>query len=125
VHCSADAFYEWKPIEGGKETYAIARRDCQPMAFAGLWEGYKRPDGMVRRSFTIIATYANEVVGELHDRMPVILEPPDWPAWLGEVEGDPATLLRPAGDNVLSVWPVSKQVNRPRNDEADLLERVG
>jgi putative SOS response-associated peptidase YedK len=57
--------------------------------------------------------------------MPVILEPPDWPAWLGEVEGDPATLLRPAGDNVLSVWPVSKQVNRPRNDEADLLERVG
>jgi putative SOS response-associated peptidase YedK len=87
--------------------------------------GFKWPDGTVTRSFTIITTYANEVVGELHDRMPVILEPPDWPAWLGEVEGDPATLLRPAGDNVLSVWPVSKQVNRPRNDEADLLERVG
>jgi putative SOS response-associated peptidase YedK len=53
VHCSGR-----KPIEGGKEPYAIARRDCQPMAFAGLWEGW--PDGMVRRSFTIIATYANE-----------------------------------------------------------------
>jgi putative SOS response-associated peptidase YedK len=43
------------------------------------------------------------VVGELHDRMPVILEPEDWPTWLGEVEGDPATLLRPAGDDVLKV----------------------
>jgi putative SOS response-associated peptidase YedK len=93
--------------------------------FAGLWEGCKWPDGMVRRSFTIIATYANEVVGELHDRMPVILEPQDWPTWLGEMEGDPTPLLKPARDDVLSVWPVSKQVNRPQNDEADLLERVG
>jgi putative SOS response-associated peptidase YedK len=43
------------------------------------------------------------VVGELHDRMPVILEPEDWPTWLEEVEGDPTTLLRPAGDDVLKV----------------------
>jgi hypothetical protein len=70
--------------------------DAQPMPFAGLWEGFKWPDGTVLRTFTI-TTYANEVVGELHDRMPVILEPEDWPTWLGEVEGDPATLLRPAG----------------------------
>ena len=79
------------------------------MAFAGLWEGYKWPDGTVTRSFTIITTNANETVGELRDRMPVILEPEDWPIWLAEVEGDPATLLRPAGDDVLKVWPVSKQ----------------
>jgi putative SOS response-associated peptidase YedK len=72
------------------------------MAFAGLWEGFKWLDDTVLRTFTI-TTYANEVVGELHDRMPVILEPEDWPTWLGEVEGDPATLLRPAGDDVLKV----------------------
>ena len=71
----ADAFYEWKPVEGGKQPYAIARIDGQPMAFAGLWEGFKWPDATVTRTFTIITTYANEVVGELHDRMPVILEP--------------------------------------------------
>ena len=77
------------------------------------------------RTFTIITTYANEVVGELHDRMPVILEQKDWPMWLAEVEGDPATVLRPAGDDVLRVWPVSKQANSPRNNGAELLEAVG
>ncbi len=60
------------------------------MALAGLWEGFKWSDGTVLRTFTIITTDANETVGELHNRMPVILEQQDWPTWLGEVEGDPA-----------------------------------
>ena len=95
------------------------------MAFAGLWKGFKWPDGTVLRTFTIITINANETVGELHNRMPVILEQQDWPTWLGEVEGDPATLLRPADDDVLKVWPVSRQVNSPRNNGAELLERTG
>jgi putative SOS response-associated peptidase YedK len=95
------------------------------MAFAGLWEGFKWPDGTVTRSFTIITTYANAMVGELHNRMPVILEQQDWSVWLGEVEGDPAGLLKPTGDDVLKVWPVSKQVNSPRNNGAELLEKIG
>ena len=45
------------------------------MAFAGLWEGFKWPDGTVLRTFTIITTNANAMMAELHDRMPVILEP--------------------------------------------------
>jgi putative SOS response-associated peptidase YedK len=118
----ADAFYEWKPVAGGKQPYAIARQDSQPMAFAGLWEGFRWPDGAVLRTFTIITTYANEIIGELHDRMPVILEPPDWPTWLGEVEGNPVALMRPIGEDVLKVWPVGKQVNSPRNNGAELLE---
>jgi putative SOS response-associated peptidase YedK len=96
---------------------------AQPMAFAGLWEGFKWPDGTVTRTFTIITTYANETVGGLHARMPAILEPEDWPTWLGEVEGGPAGLLKPTGDDVL--WPVSKQGNSPRNNGAELLEAVG
>jgi putative SOS response-associated peptidase YedK len=55
----------------------------------------------------------------------VILQPTNWPVWLGEVEDDPATLLRPSGDDVLEVWPVSKLVNTPRNNSAELLEQVG
>ena len=74
----ADAFYEWKSVEGGKQPYAIARQDGQPMAFGGLWEGSKWPDGTVLRTFTIITTNANSMMGDLHDRMPVILEPADW-----------------------------------------------
>ena len=60
---SADAFHEWRPVEGGKQPDAIARRDGQPTAFAGLWEGFKWPDSTVTRTFAIITTNANETVG--------------------------------------------------------------
>jgi putative SOS response-associated peptidase YedK len=63
------------------------------MAFAGLWEGFRWPDDTVTRSFAIVTTTPNaDDVAELHNRMPVSLEPADWPAWLGEVKADPATL---------------------------------
>ena len=60
-------------------------------------------------------------MAELQDRMPVILEPQDWPTWLGEMEGDPTALLRPAGHEVLMVWPVSQRVDSPKNSGAGLL----
>jgi putative SOS response-associated peptidase YedK len=82
------------------------------------------PTHTVTRTFNIITTNAIALMAELHDRMPVILESEDWPTWLGEVEGDPATLLRPAGADVLKVWPVSKQVNSPKNNGAEPLPPV-
>jgi putative SOS response-associated peptidase YedK len=54
--------------------------------------------------------------------MPVILEPADWPVWLGEVESDPAALLHPAAEGVLRLWPVGKRVGSVRNDGPDLLK---
>jgi putative SOS response-associated peptidase YedK len=121
----ADAFYEWRIVDGGKQPYAIARQDGQPMAFAGLWEGYKWPDGTITRTFTILTTNANATVAGLHDRMPVILEQKDWSVWLGEIEGSPMELLQPAADDVLRIWPVSRAVNSPRNNGPELLELVG
>lgn len=53
--------------------------------------------------------------------MPVIVEPPDWPLWLGEIEGDAGSLLHPAAKDTLRVWPVSTRVNGPANNDADLL----
>jgi putative SOS response-associated peptidase YedK len=120
----ADAFYEWKATPAGKQPYAIARQDGTPLAFAGLWEGWRGPDGDVLRTFAIITTPANATMARVHDRMPAILEPEDWPAWLGEAETDPAALLRPAADDVLKLWPVSQAVNNVRNNGADLLEPV-
>jgi putative SOS response-associated peptidase YedK len=117
----AEAFYEWKARDGRKQSHAIARRDGQPMAFAGRWEGYRWPDGTVLRSLAMVTTGANAEMATLHDRMPVILEPPDWPAWLGEGEGDLATLMHPAPDGTLRMWPVSRAVNVARNNSADLL----
>ena len=120
----AMAFYEWKPAPGGKQPFAIARTDAQPMALAGLWEGWRSPDGETLRTFAIVTTDANMSLRELHDRMPVVLEPADWPVWLGEAEGDPRELLIPANESVLRVWPVSPSLNKPRNNSPDLLDPV-
>jgi putative SOS response-associated peptidase YedK len=120
----ADTFYEWRVVANGKQPYAIARHDGQPMAFAGLWEGFRWPDGTVTRSFAIITTAANAEIAELHDRMPVILEPADWPVWLGEAAGDPGSLLHPPADGTLRTWPVDRRVNSPKNNDPELLEPI-
>ncbi len=120
----ANLFYEWKVTEDDRQPYAIARQDGQPMAFAGLWEEYRFPDLRVLRTFAIITTAASAEMAELHDRMPVILEPADWPAWLGEVQADPASLLHPAPDATLRTWPVDRKVGNPRNNGPELLQPI-
>ncbi len=116
------AFYEWKrDPDRPKVPFAIARADGSLLALAGLWEGFKGGDGEVVRTFCLLTTEANEPMQAVHHRMPVILEPEDWPLWLGEQEGDVNTLLRPAADDVLRLWPISTAVNAVRNNGADLL----
>lgn len=117
-----DAFYEWKQAPGGKRPHAIAARDGGMLGLAGLWEGWRGEGGEVIRSFAIITTNANATLRALHDRMPAILLPDAWTAWL---EGDrPAELLGPAPDDLLRFWPVSTAVNSPRNNGPELLEEV-
>jgi putative SOS response-associated peptidase YedK len=109
----------------GKQPYAIARTDGAPLACAGLRVGWRDPASETMRTFTIMTTLANDDMAMLHDRMPVILEPDDWPLWLGEaVEGDHAALLRPAAPGTIKLWPVSWAVNSVRNNSADLLDRI-
>ena len=117
-----DAFYEWETTPTGKQPYAFARIDRAPLALAGLWEYWRSPDGEVRRTFTIATTAANCLMSRIHDRMPVILEPADWPTWLGEKLSDVAALLRPVAEDVLRCWPVSRDVNSPKHNRADLLD---
>src|SRR5215468_1440686 len=93
-----DGFYEWKKTATGKQPYAIVLADRRLMALAGLWENWRSPAGEWIRSFAIITTRPNELCGEIHNRMPVILKPETWPAWLGEEPADAARLngmLRP------------------------------
>ena len=119
----ADAYYEWQAGPDGKHPYAFARRDGAPMMFAGIWDIWHDEGGARLRTFAILTTDANALAHPVHDRMPVIVEPDGWPLWLGDVEGDPKTLLHPAGD-VLRCWPVSQRVNSPTNNDAALLEPI-
>jgi len=86
--------------------FTISRVDGNPMAWAGLWESYVWPDGRIERTFCVITIGASEQLAPYHDRMPVVLEPDDWPLWLGEVPGDPAVLLRAPTPGVLRLAPV-------------------
>ncbi len=112
----ADGFYEWKREEGGKQPYYIHMNDGRPFAFAGLWESWN--DGEIR-SCTILTTSANELVGEVHERMPVILPAEERDAWLDpEAEREElASLLRPYPGDDLETFPVSRFVNSPRNND--------
>ncbi len=122
----AGAFFEWRPIAGQKikQPFAIARQDGKPLALAGIWEGWRGEGGEVVRSFAVITTEANPLMAPIHSRMPVIVEEPDWPVWLGEMEGDATSLLRPAADDVLRLWPVSRAANNVRNDGPELLDEA-
>ncbi|MBV9757351.1 MAG: SOS response-associated peptidase [Alphaproteobacteria bacterium] len=122
----AGAFYEWKQVSGlSRQPFAVARADGATMAFAGIWERWRAPNGLVERSFAIVTTGANADMADLHERMPVIVAPEDWPKWLGEVATDPALLLHPPPSGTLRSWPVSRKVNRRENDGAALLEPLG
>src|SRR6266700_2458902 len=94
-----DNFYEWKKLgPKEKQPYAIALADRSRMALAGLWEMWRSPSKETVRSFTIVTTTPNQLCGELHNRMPVILPPEAWSIWLGEEPVEPGrlkTLLLP------------------------------
>jgi putative SOS response-associated peptidase YedK len=111
-----DGFYEWKKLDAkGKEKqpYAIAMTEGQ-MVMAGRWA----KSGAEIQSCTILTCGPNDVMAELHDRMPVILAESDWAKWLHE---EPATeeellaLLKPCPEDVLKIWPVDKAVGNVKN----------
>ena len=118
-----DAFYEWKASKGGKEPYAIAMKDRAPFGIAGIWENWKNPDGEWVRTFAVLTTPANELVGMIHDRMPAVLARADYDRWLG-TEPDPRDLLQPFPSELMAMWPISRRVNSPSNDDEHLLEEI-
>lgn len=115
----ACGFYEWQKHPSGKTPHYITSTDESLLAFAGLWDVWKKPDGESLTTFATITTTPNELVKRLHDRMPVILDPADYGRWLEE--DDPRELLKPAPVEMLQCYPVSKRVNTPKNDPPDLI----
>jgi putative SOS response-associated peptidase YedK len=125
----ADGFYEWQVIPGSKikQPWFIVLVDREPMAFAGLWERWRSPEGEELESCSIIVTEANEIMRPIHDRMPVILAPCDWDAWLepdAKDAGGLQGLLKPYSAEGMAAWPVSTKVNSPRNDSVECLESI-
>jgi putative SOS response-associated peptidase YedK len=122
-----DSFYEWKKTETGKQPHAIGLASGGLMVMAGLWENWRSLAGEQICSCTIVTTTPNELCAELHNRMPVILKPPTWPAWLGEEPPDTKqlkSLLAPYPSDEMVCWPVSARVGNVKNNDAGLIEPV-
>lgn len=123
----ASGFYEWqKRGTGPKTPHLIRRRDGEPMGFAGLWETWQdRETGEEITSCTIVTCAPNELMAELHNRMPVILDPADYDAWLDPRDPRGSELLRPCPAEWLEAVPVSTRVNSPRNDDETIIQPEG
>ena len=122
----ADGFYEWQRTGKGKLPYRIALKTDEPFAFAGIWsmghDGQRRPWS----TFAIITTAANRLVAQIHDRMPVILQPHEEAGWLNpDTPPEQAqACLKPFPADLLCVYQVSPKVNAPANNTSDILQRV-
>jgi putative SOS response-associated peptidase YedK len=121
-----DGFFEWKAIRGAraKQPFAIAMKDGSVFGLAGLWENWKNPKtGQWERTFAMITVPSNDLVGQIHDRMPAILKPESYERWLGP-ETDPHDVLITYPSESMVIWPISTRVNSPDNDDASLLDRI-
>ncbi|HBK78397.1 MAG TPA: hypothetical protein DDZ83_01715 [Nitrospinae bacterium] len=124
----ASGFYEWANTGAAKQPFLIRMKDRRPFALAGIWEGWCGEDGSELETCAILTTSPNERVGEIHPRMPVIIAPGDYGAWLDPANEKLRTLDRllcpyPAGE--MEAHPVSRHVNDPGNDDPACIEPAG
>jgi len=120
----ADGFYEWHTEGGVKIPYFISLASGSPFAFAGLWEHWdsKSSDESLDTT-TIVTTAASQFLSQLHNRMPVVLEPGNAGRWL---DGDMDLLDEVIADSAeFRAWPVDRRVNNARNESPDLIEAAG
>jgi putative SOS response-associated peptidase YedK len=125
----ATGFYEWqKKGSGAKQPFYFYLKDKDVFGFAGLFEEWTDQEtGELLETCTIITTEANEVLKPVHDRMPVILKPEDYDEWLDPQENKAEKLRRllaPYPANEMSSHPVSRSVNIPDADSAELIEPI-
>ena len=123
----ADGFYEWQGKGSSRRPMRITMASGEPFAFAGLWDTWRDPKGEVVRSCAIITTSANELLGPIHDRMPVILPRELESLWLDHDIQDStlAGILTPHPADEMAVYEVSSMVNSPANDGPEVVVPLG
>jgi putative SOS response-associated peptidase YedK len=120
----ADGFFEWRRTGREKRPFYIYSDEEAPLMFAGIWDTWRNLGESIT-SCAIITTAANEMVAELHDRMPAILSAEVRESWLDRRTNRTELLrmLTPFPAAQMKTYPVSASVNSPDNDSIDLLTR--
>jgi putative SOS response-associated peptidase YedK len=123
----ADGFYEWKRNGKSKQPYCFEMAERKPFAFAALWDRWRAPDGTPLETCTILTPMPNQLLADVHNRMPVILLPGDYNLWLDPGFRDVVAateMLRPLDTALMRRYPVSERVNNVANDGPDCSEPV-
>ena len=123
----ADGFYEWQSSGSRKQPYYIHLEQQQPFAIAGLWETWEGPDHAAIESCTLLTTEPNSLVRPIHDRMPAIVAPDEYTAWLDPTQQRPEQLLpllQPYPSEAMTAYQVSPRVNSPAIDDPQCIEPV-
>lgn len=120
----ADSFFEWKVVSLKKAPYRIMMKDEGLFAFAGIWDSWEK-EGVTIKSCSIITTSPNELVANIHDRMPVILKQEQEELWLKEDNLDNVvSMLHAYPKESMQAYPIKPLVNSPTNNTAEVFERL-
>lgn len=121
----ASGFYEWKTEAGRKQPYYLTAVDDGGLAFAGLWDEWRRPEESLL-SCTIVVGRPNELVAEIHDRMVLILAEDAYGAWLNPRASldTVRSLMEPYPATRMRAWRVSPTVGNARNEAPALIQPV-
>lgn len=120
----ADGFYEWQARDGRKQPYYIRLTTGRPFGIAGLWDRWEK-HGETLETCTILTCDANEPMRAIHDRMPVVIPPESFGAWLDPAERNVdkvSRMLRPFHPDEMTAYPVSTLVNNVKHDSAKCVE---
>jgi putative SOS response-associated peptidase YedK len=118
----ANGFYEWRKPD--KQPFFVHLKDRELFTFAGIWEDWSSDDGSQIRTCSIITTEPNEIMGQIHNRMPVILPRQKEMDWLSNNnKNELLALLQPYDSEEMSMYEISKAVNSPKNNGQELLKR--
>lgn len=126
----ADVFYEWQLVAGrkAKQPFAVALKDSEIFALGGIWDYWKPRTGEGEGVVTcaILTTEPNTLLAPIHDRMPVIVPPDRYAAWLDPRTPVPAVkdLAKPFPSDAMAAWPISLRVNRATEDDVGILEPI-
>ncbi|HWC16136.1 MAG TPA: SOS response-associated peptidase, partial [Terriglobales bacterium] len=123
----ADGFYEWRRNDRSKQAFHFGMKDGSLFAFAGIWDRSKAAGQPAIESCAILTSKANELLKDVHDRMPVILAKESYDAWLCAPASNFRSLMQllvPFNSELMRRWPVGPAVNDPRNESSQCLEEV-
>jgi putative SOS response-associated peptidase YedK len=124
----ADGWYEWaKRLDAPtKQPYYVTPRDGSVLAFAGLWEVWGRGEDRLYTCTIVTSPAVGELI-EIHERMPLVLPPDRWAAWLDPGKDDVGELTEPTPPELveaLELRPVSTAVNNVANNGRELMARA-